>query len=382
MIELNIEMRKSLCKIYGESEHEQVVLWTDGRSGYRGIIAIHNTSLGPAVGGTRFWNYASDEEASLDALRLSRAMTYKNALADLPFGGGKAIIIGDNRTTHREELFRAHGRFVESFGGRYITAEDVGTSPSDMDYVRVETAHITGLASKSGDPSPVTARGVFRALQAAAKRRWGSNDLEGRTIALQGCGNTGYHLAGELHRAGATLVLTDLDAGRLKRTAAEFGAKAVAPDEIYNVRADVFAPCALGGIINDETIHRLRVGIVCGTANNQLLEDRHGEALEERGILYVPDYVANAGGIINGCRELLGWDAERALGKVNDIYDTVLGVLDMAKAEGIAAHRAADRLAEKRLRKAGAVLRGSCLSAVSLGSADAPHQLFEPGTGA
>jgi leucine dehydrogenase len=235
----------------------------------------------------------------------------------------------------------------------------------------METAHVAGLASKSGDPSPVTARGVFRALQAAAMRRWGSNDLEGRTVALQGCGNTGYHLARELHSAGAVLVLTDLDAGRVKRVAAEFSAKAVTPDEIYNVRADIFAPCALGGIINDETISRLRVGIVCGTANNQLLENHHGDSLEEHGILYVPDYVANAGGIINGCRELLGWDAAMSHGKVEAIYDTMLGVLDVAKAEGIAAHRAADLLAEKRLRKAGGDLRNSSTSTVSFRCADA-----------
>jgi leucine dehydrogenase len=339
----------AICELYAQSEHEQVALWSDPAGAYRGIIAIHSTALGPAVGGARFWNYASDQEAGLDALRLSRGMTYKNALAGLPFGGGKSVIIGDNRTPDRERVFRAHGRFVESLGGRYITAEDVGTSPADMEYVRMETRHVAGLAGGSGDPSPVTARGVLRAMQAAARHRWGADDLHGLTVALQGCGNTGYHLAKELRARGAKLVAADVDEARVRRVVGEFGASWVAPDEIFGVEADVFAPCALGGVINDETLARLRVGIVAGSANNQLREERHGDALEELGVTYAPDYVANAGGIINGCRELLGWGVEQTMSKVNAIYDTTLSILGQAKATGAPAHRVADRLAEERL---------------------------------
>jgi leucine dehydrogenase len=343
---------KTIRELYAESEHEKVVLWSDPSSSYRGIIAVHSTALGPAVGGTRFWHYPSDEEASLDALRLSRGMTYKSALAGLPFGGGKAVIIGDNRTPHRESIFRAHGRFVESFGGCYITAEDVGTTPADMEYVRLETRHVAGLAGGSGNPSPVTAYGVLRAMQAAAKHRWGSDDLKGVRVAVQGCGSTGYHLARELHARGARLVVADVDAARAESAAREFGAAVVAPDEIVGVEADVFSPCALGGVINDRTLTRLKAGVVTGSANNQLGEERHGDALEELGITYVPDYLANAGGLVNGCRELLGWDVAETTQKVRAIYDTTLVVLGLAKAAGIAAHRMADRLAEARLAAA------------------------------
>lgn len=337
--------------------HEQVVMCSDPSSGYRGIIAIHNTTLGPALGGTRFWTYASDEEALTDALRLSRGMTYKNAVAGLNLGGGKSVILGDNRTTRREMIFRAHGRFVESLGGRYVTAEDVGTSTSDMDFVHMETDYVAGLAGKSGDPSPVTAHGVFRAIQASAQQRWGSDDLEGRTVSLQGCGNVGRYLAKALSTAGAKVVVSDIDADRVKRVMSETNATAVQGDEIYSVQADIFAPCALGGIINDRTIPMLKVAIVAGGANNQLLEERHGEMLEEKGILYAPDYVANAGGVINVYSELAGWDAKRSFRKADEIYDTILGVYEIARSEGIPSYRAADRLAEKRLAAVSSMMR-------------------------
>lgn len=330
--------------------HEQIVLCSDPSCGYRGIIAIHSTTLGPALGGTRFWSYPSDEEAIVDALRLARGMTYKNAVAGLNLGGGKSVIIGDNRTTSREMLFRAHGRFVESLGGRYVTAEDVGTSTSDMDFVHMETRYVTGLAGRSGDPSPVTAHGVFRAILAAAHFHWGSDALAGRTVAVQGLGHVGYSLCKELRDAGAKLIVTDIDAERVKRAAADLGARGVEPGEIYGARADIFAPCALGGIINDNTIPQLKVEIVAGAANNQLLEPRHGDALDARGIVYAPDYVANAGGVINVYRELAGWDSERALRKADEIYATMLGVLELARSEHVPAYEAADRLAERRLR--------------------------------
>ena len=332
-------------------DHELVVSCLDPGSAYHGLIAIHSTALGPAVGGARFWSYASEEDAITDALRLARGMTYKNAFAGIPFGGGKSIIIGDNRNPEREMIFRAHGRFVESLGGRYITAEDVGTSTSDMEYVRQQTSHVAGLAGRSGDPSPVTAHGVFRAIQASAKFRWGSNELAGRTVAVQGCGHVGYHLAKELSEAGARLVVTDTSRERLTRVREEFDAVTVEPDEIYGVEADIFAPCALGGIINDQTIPQLKVEIVAGAANNQLLEARHGATLKERNILYAPDYVANAGGIINGCIELLGWQRSYTLERVREIYDKLLMVFEMAQADGISTHEAADRLAEQRLQQ-------------------------------
>ncbi len=333
-----------------EMGHEQLVFCHDAASGYRGIIAIHSTTLGPAVGGTRFWNYASEEEAILDALRLSRGMTYKCAAAGMPLGGGKAIIIGDNKTKDREKLFCAHGRFVERLGGQYITAEDVGTGPADMEYVALETSYVGGLAGKGGDPSPWTGLGAFRAMQAAAKYRWGSDDLSGKRVAIQGCGNVGYNLAKELQAAGACLIVSDVDAEKAKRAVKKFDAASVSPDEIYSVEADVFAPCALGGIINDKTILQLKAEIVCGAANNQLLEVRHGDALEERGILYAPDYVANSGGVLSGGADLFGWSAEKVRAKVRAIYDTMLSIFAIAQAERIPTYRAADQLAERRLR--------------------------------
>jgi len=337
--------------------HEQLVLCQDSASGYRGILAIHSTTLGPALGGTRFWNYASDEDAIVDALRLARGMTYKNAVAGLNLGGGKSVIIGDNKTADREMIFRAHGRFVESLGGRYITAEDVGTSTSDMDYVHMETDYVSGLAGRSGDPSPVTAHGVFRAIQASAKARWGSDDLTLKTVSLQGCGHVGYYLAKELHEAGAKLIVTDIDAERVRRVTAEFGARAVSADEIYAVQADIFAPCALGAVINDKTLPQLKVEIVAGAANNVLLEERHGDELEARKITYAPDYVANAGGVINVYSELAGWTSARAFRKADEIYDTILKVFDIAKAESIPTYVAADRLAEQRIHAVGSMVR-------------------------
>ncbi len=254
----------------GRHEHEQLVFWSEPKFGYRGIIAIHDTTLGPALGGTRFWNYASDEEAIVDALRLARGMTYKAAVAGLHLGGGKAVIIGDNRVQDREMIFRAHGRAVESLGGRYITAEDVGTSPSDMDHVLAETKHVVGIDGRSGDPSPVTAYGVFVGIRAAVAHRTSSDDLSNTHVAVQGLGHVGSWLCRYLHEAGARLTVTDIDPERVDRIAREYGATAVEPDAIIGVEADVFAPCALGSVIDDDTLDAFRVGIIAGAANNQL----------------------------------------------------------------------------------------------------------------
>ena len=337
-------------ELHPGGEHERVVEAIDEAAGYHGIVAIHSTKLGPAVGGTRVWPYKSFDEALTDALRLSRGMTYKAALAGLPFGGGKSVIIAESRKMDREPVFRAHGRFINHFNGQYITGEDVGTTPADMELVRQETPYAAGLAHKSGDPSPFTAHGVFRAMQAAAFHRWKSANLTGRAVAIQGCGSVGYQLARELHKAGARLMVTDIDSARTARVAKELGAKQVEPDKIFDADAEILAPCALGGILSDETIPRLRVALVCGAANNQLGEDRHAEALEARGILYVPDYVANAGGMINGAREM-GRAPADSNAAIEAIYDTVLQILALAAAQHIAPARAADRLAEARLRK-------------------------------
>src|SRR5205807_4621522 len=300
-----------LFSLLAEHEHEQVSVYYDPSTGYRGIIAIHSTVLGPALGGTRFWNYQSDRAALIDALRLARGMTYKAAVAGLNLGGGKSVIIGDNKTTRREALFRAHGRHVESLGGRYITAEDVGTGTADMEFIRAETEHVTGLMGKSGDPSPVTAFGVYRGIKACARARYGSDDLAGKTLAVQGCGHVGYFLCKLLFEEGAKLIVTDIDPQRVKAVVQDFRATAVAPEEIYGQRADIFAPCALGAVINDETLKQLKVDIIAGGANNQLAEDRHGIQVEQQGMLYAPDYVINGGGLINVNAELHGWTQER-----------------------------------------------------------------------
>jgi leucine dehydrogenase len=329
--------------------YERVVCGSDDAAGYQGIVVIHSTALGPAIGGTRYWSYKTEEEAMTDGLRLARGMTYKNALAGLPFGGGKSIIMHNGDATDREKLFRAHGRMVNSLGGKYITAEDVGTSPADMEYILKETTYVGGLQGRSGDPSPHTARGVFRAMQAAAKYKWGSDDLAGKTVAIQGCGHVGYFLAGELARVGAKLIVTDVDAAKVKRAVDDHGASMVAPSEIYSVAADIFAPCALGGVVNDQTLPKFKVALIVGGANNQLLEPRHGDLLEQRGIVYAPDYAANAGGVINGaCREMLGWDVPKTLAKTDAIYDTLLTIFAMAEREKIPTYQAADRLAEER----------------------------------
>ena len=327
--------------------YERVASCVDGP--YRGFIAVHSTKLGPAVGGTRFWKYENDEAAINDLLRLARGMTYKNALAGLPLGGGKSIVLRPEGDFDREKIFRAHARFVDTFGGSYITAEDVGTNPHDMAVVREETKHVAGLYGLSGDPSPFTARGVFRAMQAAANHRWSSDSLSGKRVAIQGCGNVGYHLAANLHRVGAQLIVSDVDQAKVERVVKDFGGSVVSSSDIYASDADIFAPCALGGIINDETIPQFKVEIIVGGANNQLLEERHGEEIEKRGLLYAPDYAANAGGIINGCRELLGWEESQSTAKVDEIDDTVLAIFRTAQAEGVATYKAADRLAENRL---------------------------------
>ncbi len=335
--------------------HEQLVLCHEPSCGYFGIIAIHDTTLGPALGGTRFWQYASTEEAVVDALRLARGMSYKSAVAGLNLGGGKSVIVGDNRRSDREALFRAHGKFVESLKGRYITAEDVGTSPADMEYVRMETGSVAGLHGRSGDPSPVTAYGVYVGMKAAAKVRWGSDSLAGKKVLVQGCGHVAYSLCEHLAHEGARLVVTDIDGEKVKAVVQATGAESVAPQAIYDIPADIYSPNALGATLNDDTLKRLKVEVIAGGANNQLAEERHGEALEKQGLLYAPDYVINAGGVINVYGELMGWDLDRAKRKAAEIYDTLLRIFATASAQKIPSFRAADHVGEERIRAVGAL---------------------------
>jgi leucine dehydrogenase len=335
--------------------HEQVVFSHEPSCGYFGIVAIHDTTLGPALGGTRVWKYENTDAALRDVLRLSRGMTYKSAVAGLNLGGGKAVIIADPKRADRESLFRAHGRFIESLGGRYITAEDVGTSPTDMEFVKRETKHVAGLLNLSGDPSPVTGYGVYVGMKASAKAKWGKDSLAGKTIAVQGAGKVAYYLMSHLKQEGAKLIVSDIDDQKVARVVDELGATAVAPDAIYDVQADIFAPCALGAIINDDTIGRLKVEIIAGGANNQLAEERHGVDVEKKGMLYAPDYVINGGGVINVYGELQGWTMERAKRKAQEIYDTMTRVYTIASRDGIPSYQAADRLAEERIKSVAAL---------------------------
>jgi leucine dehydrogenase len=278
-------------------------------------------------------------------------MTYKSALAGLNLGGGKSVIIGDPNTRNREMIFRAHGRAVESLAGRYITAEDVGTSPADMDFVHMETDHVVGLMGKSGDPSPVTAYGVYKGMKAAALHKYGDDSLAGKHVTVQGVGHVGYFLCQDLAEEGTRLTVTDIDPEKVDVVVKEFGAEAVKPDEIYAVDADIFAPCALGAILNDDTLKVLKVDIVVGGANNQLAEPRHAHEVEAKGILYGPDYLVNAGGLINVYAEIEGWPAERSLRKAGEIYNTLLRILEVAEAEGITTAEASDRVAEQRMEE-------------------------------
>lgn len=343
-----------IFKYMEKYDYEQVVICQDQSSGLKAIIAIHDTTLGPALGGTRMWTYASEEAAIEDALRLARGMTYKNAAAGLNLGGGKTVIMGDPFKDKNEEMFRALGRFIQGLNGRYITAEDVGTTVADMDLIHEETNYVTGISpafGSSGNPSPVTAYGVYVGMKAAAKEAFGSDCLEGKKVAVQGLGNVAYTLCKYLHDDGAQLIVTDINEGAVKRVVEEFGATAVDPAEIYAQDVDIFAPCALGAIINDQTIPQLKAKVIAGSANNQLQESQHGQVLHELGIVYAPDYVINAGGVINVADELYGYNRERAMKRVEGIYDSITKVIEISKRDGIPTYLAANRLAEERIER-------------------------------
>lgn len=333
--------------------HEEVVFFSEPSCGLKAIVAIHDTTLGPALGGTRMWPYASEEEAVEDALRLSRGMTYKAAVSGLNLGGGKAVIIGDPKKDKSEALFRAYGRFIESLNGRYITAEDVNINVNDIDHIYTETNYVCGVDKAhggSGNPAPYTALGVFRGMQASATNKWGSKDLAGKSVAIQGVGSVGFELGKLIHEHGGILQFTDINEENLEKFKNAFpDAQYVAPDKIYDAAVDIYAPCALGATINDDTIGRLKCSIVNGAANNQLKEDRHGQELKERNILYAPDYLINAGGLMNVSIEFEGWNDSKSRRMIDTIYDTTLNIFKIAEEQGIPVNRAADVLAVTRL---------------------------------
>lgn len=341
-----------------EMGHEQVVICSDPETGLKAIIAIHNTTLGPALGGTRMWMYTSEQDALRDVLRLSRGMTYKAAISGLNLGGGKAVIIGNPHTDKTEAMFRAFGKFVNGLGGQYITAEDVGMEVENMEWILKETKHVTGIPQHlggSGDPSPFTAYGVYMGVKASVKKAYGNESLEGKKIALQGAGHVASYFAKHAAKDGAKLFISDIYADKAERLATEVGGKVVDPDQIYGLDVDIFTPCALGGVVNDETINIFKCKVIAGGANNILdNEEVHGIQLMKKGIIYAPDYAINAGGIINISVELSeeGYNPDVALQKTAEIYNTTLRVLEYAEQEGIPTYKAANLLAEMRIAEA------------------------------
>jgi leucine dehydrogenase len=342
--------------------HEQVVFCHDHETGLKAIIAIHNTVLGPALGGTRFWKYSTEAEALQDVLRLSRGMTFKASISGLNLGGGKAVIIGDSKKDKSEQLFRRFGKFVNSLSGKYITAEDVGTSTKDMEYVNMETRHVTGLPESmggGGDPSPVTAYGVYMGMKASAKHLWGNDSLNGKKVVVQGVGHVGENLVKLLTKEGARVSIIDINEDQLKKVSSDTGAQVLSSTDFYDMDMDIYAPCALGATLNTDTINRLKCAIVAGAANNQLAEEAvHGKMLSEKGIIYAPDFLINAGGLINVYSELTGYNRERALQQTEKIFDYTLDIHGKAATENIPTYLAATRMAEKRIADIGRVKLG------------------------
>jgi leucine dehydrogenase len=340
------------------SGHEQIVFCQSRDAGLKAIIAIHNTVLGPALGGLRMWPYKNEAEALNDVLRLSRGMTFKNAVAGLNLGGGKAVIIGDPAKDKSEALFRAFGRFVNSLNGRYITAEDVGIDVNDMEYVFRETEFVTGVHQVhggSGDPSPFTAYGTLQGLMAALSRKFGNEDVGKYTYAVQGAGHVGTEFIKLLREQNAKVFVTDINKESVQRCVDELGCEAVGPEEIYDVAADVYSPCALGGTVNEQTLPRLKCKIICGAANNQLATDEIGDEVEKRGMLYAPDYAVNAGGVMNVSLEIDGYNRERAMRMMRTIYYNVGRIFQISERDGIPSYKAADRMAEERINAIGRI---------------------------
>lgn len=357
------ELEKVDNSVFGQVSllgHEQVVFCHDEPTGLKAIIGIHNTVLGPALGGTRMWQYATDEEAITDVLRLSRGMTYKAAITGLNLGGGKAVLIGDASKLKTEAFLRRFGKFIDSLGGKYWTAEDVNMKTSDMQYIGMETKYVTGLPESmggGGDPSPVTAYGTYLGMKAAAKKVYGSDDLNGKKVGVQGVGQVGMHLVEHLTKEGAKVFITDISEEKLAKVSASSGANVVGMDEIYDLDMDIYAPCALGATLNSDTIPRLKCQIVAGAANNQLAEEnKHGYMLIDKGITYAPDFLINAGGLINVYEEYRGdYSRERTYNTAEKIYGTCLDILNLAEGESISSQEAAIRMAENRIEAIGKI---------------------------
>ena len=351
------EMNAGITGRMSQFDHEQVVFCQDKATGLKSIIAIHDTTLGPAVGGTRMWAYASEADALTDVLRLSRGMTYKSALAGLNIGGGKAVIIGNARTEKSEALVRRFGKFVNSLGGKYITAEDVGISTRDMEYVKMETNHVVGLPEYrggSGDPSPVTAYGVYMGMKASVKHLTGNDSLAGKKVLVQGVGHVGEYLVDHLVKENAKVIIADIYEDRVKHVVDTYGVKAVHVDEVYQQDMDIYSPCALGATVNDDTLELLNCSIICGAANNQLKDETvHGVKVLDKGILYAPDYLVNAGGIINCYWEIIGYNRNAALAQAEQIYQTALNIYKKSGEENIPTYLAANQLAEARIAAVG-----------------------------
>ncbi|HJM15832.1 MAG TPA: Glu/Leu/Phe/Val dehydrogenase [Flavobacteriales bacterium] len=334
--------------------HEQVVFCTDKVTGLKAIIAIHDTTLGPALGGTRMWDYSSEAEALQDVLRLSRGMTFKASISGLNLGGGKAVIIGDASKDKTEALMKKFGEYVDSLGGKYITAEDVGMNTKDMEYVREKTKYVTGIPVSmggSGDPSPVTAYGVYMGMKASAKFKWGSDSLEGKIILVQGVGHVGENLVKHTTKEGAKVYISDIDQLKLDEVSEKYGVEIIMGDGIYDMEMDIYAPCALGSTLNTNTINRLKCQIIAGAANNQLADEVvHGKMIKDKGMVYAPDFLINAGGLINVYSEINGYQREESLLQTKKIYDTTLEILLKAEDEDITTHKAALLIAEQRIQ--------------------------------
>jgi leucine dehydrogenase len=342
--------------VFGQAsfnDHEQIVFCHDKDTGLKAIIGIHNTVLGPALGGTRMWKYANEWEALNDVLRLSRGMTYKSAISGLNLGGGKAVIIGDAKTEKTPEMMTRFGQFIHSLSGKYITAEDVGTTTPDMDIIREVTPYVTGISEAkggSGNPSPVTAYGVYMGMKAAAMYKFGTDKLEGKKVLVQGTGHVGETLISYLTKEGALVQITDINEAKMQEVSAKYGAQIYMGEDIYSADVDIYAPCALGATVNDETIQRLKAKVIAGAANNQLANDEvHGKILQEKGIAYAPDFLINAGGIINVYAEIVGYDKEEAMRRTENIYNTTLEIFTHAEANGITTQKAAMSIAQKRI---------------------------------
>ena len=352
--EIKKKMDNNVFGMISENDHEQVVFCNDPETGLKAIIAVHNTVLGPAMGGTRMWAYDNEYDAINDALRLSRGMTYKNAISGLNIGGGKAVIIGDAKTMKSEAMFRKFGRFVESLNGKYYTAEDVGISTKDMEYIKMETDRVVGLPISmggSGDPSPFTAYGTYLGMKAAAKKAYGSDSLNGKKVALQGVGHVGEYLLKHLVEEGAKVTISDYYEDRVKEVTNQYGVTACGLNDIYDLDVDIYAPCALGATVNNDTIGRLKADVIAGAANNQLADENiHGDMVKDKGIIYVPDFLINGGGIINCFLEYSGgWSEARSKSMAENIYDQTLNIIKTSEKDNIHTQKAAMQIAQKRI---------------------------------